>query len=78
MAEHAERMMVAGLPAEATVQILSAQGTPVKALEERDGDGGIAWDLRDEQGVPVPSGVYLVRVEAPGERAVLRKAAVIR
>ena len=77
-AEHAERIMVAGLPSEATVQILSAQGTPVKTLEERDGDGGIAWDLRDERGQPVPSGIYLVRVEAPGERAVLRKAAVIR
>ena len=76
--EHAERIMVAGLPSEATVQIFSAQGTPVKTLEERDGDGGIAWDLRNEQGSPVPSGVYLVRVEAPGERAVLRKAAVIR
>ncbi|MGI9174770.1 MAG: hypothetical protein ACR2GR_05585 [Rhodothermales bacterium] len=50
----------------------------MKRLEERDCDGGIAWDLRDEQGSPVPSGIYLVRVEAPGERAVLRKAAVIR
>ena len=75
---HAERVMVAGLPPEATVRILSAGGTPVTTLEERDGDGGLAWDLRDESGRPVPSGIYLVRVEAPGERAVLHKAAVIR
>ena len=76
--EHQPRVMVAGLPPEATVSIFSVQGEPVKRLEERDGDGGIAWDLTDDDGRPVPSGIYLVRVEAPDQKAVLRKAAIIR
>ena len=77
-AEHQPRMVVAGLPAEATISIFSVQGEPVRQLEERDGDGGVAWDLTDEDGRPVPSGIYLVRVEAPDQTPVLRKAAIIR
>ncbi|NKN80561.1 hypothetical protein HF633_12375, partial [Weissella cibaria] len=50
----------------------------IRLLEETDGDGGVAWDLNDDGGRPVPSGIYLVRVEAPGHAPVLRKAAVIR
>ena len=77
-ADHQGRVVVAGLPPEATINIYSVQGEPVRQLEERDGDGGIAWDLTDEQGRPVPSGIYLVRVEAPDQKPVLRKAAIIR
>ena len=75
---HQPRVMVAGLPPEAIISIFSVQGEPVKRLEERDGDGGVAWDLTDNNGEPVPSGIYLVRVEAPDQKAVLRKAAIIR
>ncbi|QXD14667.1 S8 family serine peptidase [Rhodocaloribacter litoris] len=75
---HPPRVMIAGLPPEATVRILSVQGGFIRLLEETDGDGGVAWDLNDDGGRPVPSGIYLVRVEAPGHAPVLRKAAVIR
>ena len=77
-AEHQPRIVVAGLPPEATINIYSVQGEPVRRLEERDGDGGIAWDLTDEEGRLVPSGIYLVRVEAPDQKPALRKAAIIR
>ncbi|ARA92310.1 hypothetical protein AWN76_003390 [Rhodothermaceae bacterium RA] len=75
---HDARVMVAGLPAEALVQVLSAQGVLVRRLTESDGNGGLWWDLRDEAGQAVPSGIYLVRVEAPDGSAVLQKVAVIR
>jgi hypothetical protein len=75
---HRARLMIAGLPAEATVRVFSLQGGIVRVLEETDGDGGVAWDLRDEAGRAVPSGVYLIRVEAPGQKPVVRKAALIR
>ncbi len=77
-ADHQGRVVVAGLPPEATINIFSVQGEPVRQLEERDGDGGVAWDLTDDKGRPVPSGIYLVRVEAPDQKPVLRKAAIIR
>lgn len=73
-----ERITVAGLPSEATVKILSVQGTLVRTLRERGSDGGLDWDLRDGTGLHVPSGVYFVHVNAPDADPVLKKAAVIR
>lgn len=72
------RAVIAGLPAEARVEVFTLHGEPIRRLEERDGDGGVDWDLRDAQGQAVPSGVYLVRIEGPGGAVVLRKAVVIR
>jgi hypothetical protein len=66
------------LPESSTVAIFSLNGEPVRQLEETDGNGGVTWDLRDNTGALVASGMYLFRVEAPGEKAVLRKAAIIR
>ncbi len=71
------RVTIAGLPAEASIQILSNTGYLVRRLEEVDGDGGTPWDLRNQDGTLVPSGVYLVRIEAEGFEPVLRKVAVI-
>jgi hypothetical protein len=75
---HERRVMIAGLPAEATMRIVSAGGQLVRVLEERDGDGGRAWNLRDEQGRPAPAGIYFVRINADNIDPVLRKLAVIR
>jgi subtilisin family serine protease len=70
---------IAGLPRTATVRIFSPDGRLVRTLEaQRNGSGGLTWDARDRRGDAVPSGVYLVRVEADGNEAVLKKAAVIR
>lgn len=76
--EHQPRVVIAGLPESSTVAIFSLNGEPVRQLEETDGNGGVTWDLRDNTGALVASGMYLFRVEAPGEKAVLRKAAIIR
>jgi hypothetical protein len=76
---HAERRVtVAGLPAEASVQVLSTQGTLVRELDERGSDGGLDWNLTDQNGETVPAGVYLIRVNAPESDPVLKKAAVVR
>lgn len=75
---HAPRVMIAGLPRQASVRIYTAQGTFVRRLEEPDGNGGIAWDLRDAEGQRVPSGIYLIRVESEGNSPILLKAALVR
>ena len=75
--EVAAGVMIAGLPPQADVTVLGLTGAFVRRLEERDADGGLRWDLRDEQGRDVPSGVYLVRVTSGGQAA-LTKIAVIR
>ncbi len=70
--------MIAGLPAVATIRIFALQGALIRTLEETSGNGGIAWDLNDSAGRPVPSGVYFIRVEAEGQKSVLKKAAIVR
>lgn len=72
-------LAVAGLPPNATIRIFSPTGRLVQVLSVQDGRrGGTIWDLRDRRGRLVPSGIYLIRVEAPDTSPVLKKAAVIR
>ena len=75
---HDADLTIAGLPAEATVRIFSADGVLVNELVETGRDGGLQWDLHDRNGRTVPSGVYLLHVESPGQDAVLRKVAIVR
>lgn len=71
-------LMLAELPDEVSVLILSADGGLVRRIEDRSLLGGISWDLRDESGRDVPSGVYTIRVTTPGGESVLLKAAILR
>ncbi len=73
-AESPDGVMIAGLPPVAELVILSPEGRMIRRLDETDGDGGVRWDLKDESGADVPSGVYLVRVRANGRLATVRVA----
>ncbi len=72
------RLYVGGLPNEAEIRVFGTNGVHVATLLEVDNDGGIAWDLRDEAGALVPSGIYLLHVRLEGEPPILLKAAIIR
>ncbi|MFB6279477.1 MAG: S8 family serine peptidase [Salinibacter sp.] len=79
LSRHDPALTVAGLPPNATIRIYSPAGRLVETLSvEESRDGGTTWDLRTRRGSMVPSGIYLVRVEAPDSSPVLKKAAVIR
>ena len=79
LTQHAPELTVAGLPQRATVRIFSPAGRLVEVLEvDNSRVGGTTWDLRTRRGEQVPSGIYLVRVEAPEASPVLKKMAVIR
>ncbi len=76
--QHAGRVIIAGLPRTAQLNIFALGGEHVRTLEEFDGDGGTPWDLADDNGEQVPSGIYLIRVETDGQDPVITKVAVIR
>jgi hypothetical protein len=65
------------LTAEAEVAIFDASGNLVRTLIERDGDGGVQWDGRNQAGQMVGTGVYLYRI-AHGAEARVGKLAVLR
>ena len=77
--QHGEELTIAGLPTRATIRVYSPDGRLVDEWTVEDNPtGGTTWDLRDRRGQRVPSGIYLFRVEAPDQSAVLKKAAVLR
>ncbi|MFB6271878.1 MAG: S8 family serine peptidase [Salinibacter sp.] len=79
LSRHAPKLTVAGLPQDAKIRIYSPSGRLVEKLTVGDTrDGGITWNLRTRRGEKVPSGIYLVRVQAPDASPVIKKAAVIR
>jgi hypothetical protein len=55
-------------PAQLDVQILNISGRPVRALvrgqQQAAGTASIAWNARGENGLAVPSGTYLLKVQA--------------
>lgn len=76
---HSGGLTIAGLPRTATIQILTPDGRLVQELTvEGNRNGGTTWNLRNERGASVPSGIYLIRINAPDQQPVLEKAAVIK
>ena len=60
-----------GTRAETAVTVHDVAGRRVRGLHRGGLSAGrheLGWDLRDDSGLPVPSGVYFVRVEADGSR----------
>lgn len=55
-------IMFANLTKAATIKILTLSGQVIRTLEEKDGNGGVSWDLRNEQGEMVAAGIYMYYV----------------
>lgn len=65
------------LPAGARVRVLSILGELV--MERHVGTGGTyQWDVRNQRGLPVASGQYMVVIEAPNGSRLVEKLTVIR
>jgi len=79
MSRHEDPLTIAGLPTEASIRIYTPTGQLVRTLSStQNRNGGRRWDLRNQRGDRVSSGVYLFRINAPDESPVLEKAVVIR
>ena len=65
------------LPTTATIDIYTLGGTFVKSIEKTDDGSQFArWDLRNQYGYPVASGLYIVRVSSGGNEKILKLALV--
>jgi hypothetical protein len=58
----------ADLAQRATLRVFSLSGRLIKSLEETDGDGELVWDVRDEEGDPLSSGVYFYLIESSTDK----------
>lgn len=55
-------MTFANLPKKAEIHIFSLSGKKLVKLEEKDGNGGLQWNLIDEDGKQIPTGVYYYKI----------------
>lgn len=51
----------ANLPPKVNIIVFDLQGNKIAEIQERDGNGGTTWDLRNLKGETVGSGIYLYR-----------------
>tara|TARA_B000000557_G_scaffold174426_1_gene141975 strand:- start:2052 stop:5867 length:3816 start_codon:yes stop_codon:yes gene_type:complete len=77
--QYDQRVMFSNLPSagETVVRIFSVDGTLVRLLKHNDtGSQHMTWDLNNEYGLPVASGMYFAHVSTRGEEKVLKLAIV--
>jgi hypothetical protein len=75
---HSITLVLQGVPDEArrTIEILSVDGRVVRRLRALGGQE-LQWDLRDEDGIPIPAGIYFARCSETSQD-VPKKLVVIR
>jgi hypothetical protein len=66
------------LPTQATVRIFNLAGVLVRSLEKQDAGQFMYWDLNNDYGLPVASGLYIVYIDLPelGSTKVLKVAII--
>ena len=57
-----ENITFANLPQRAKISIWNLNGEHINDLEETDGDGGAAFNLRDKNNLILSSGIYIYRI----------------
>ncbi|HEX2786676.1 MAG TPA: S8 family serine peptidase [Ignavibacteria bacterium] len=57
----AAMLTFANLTVKAKIEIFDLTGRYLRTVEETDGNGGVEWDLKDDKGKEVSSGIYLFR-----------------
>jgi hypothetical protein len=66
------RVKIINLPQTATIKIYTVDGTLIKTINKADaGSSSVEWDVKNDKGVPVASGMYLVHIKiktAQGEK----------
>lgn len=60
------RVRITNLPAECVISIYSLNGSLVNRLfKDSDGSATIDWDLKNQKGIPIASGAYIINVNIP-------------
>ncbi|MBT5750923.1 MAG: T9SS type A sorting domain-containing protein, partial [Flavobacteriales bacterium] len=60
------RVKITNLPQRATISIFTVSGTLVRNINKDDSVTSVDWDLKNDYGIPIASGLYIIHVNAPG------------
>ena len=58
------RVKITNLPSRAVIKIFTVGGTLVRTLNKDDSMSSIQWDLKNDYGIPIASGLYMIHVRA--------------
>jgi fibronectin type 3 domain-containing protein len=72
------RMIFDGLTDQAKIEVFTLIGERVCTLEEKDGDGELAWDVTNSKGRRLASGIYIYRITNDQGHEKISRLAVIR
>ena len=66
------RAKITNLPERCKIRIYNTSGKLIRAFDKGSPISSLDWDLKNEEGIPIGSGVYLIHVDVPdvGERIV--------
>lgn len=64
---HFDGIRFANLTQQATIKVYSVSGRYVNTIEEKDGDGGTEWDMRDGENKRIKPGIYIYHVTTEKE-----------
>ena len=58
---------IINLPQECTINIFTVNGVLVRTYEKDDATtSSVDWNLKNQDGIPIASGLYIIHIEAPG------------
>jgi len=60
------RVKITNLPQRATISIFTVSGTLVRKIKKDDSVTSVDWDLKNDYGIPIASGLYIIHINAPG------------
>ena len=60
------RVKITNLPEVCTVSIYDLNGTRIRQFKKGDPTTSLDWDLKNDKGIPIASGVYILHIEVPG------------
>ena len=60
------RVKITNLPFRAIIKIFTVSGTEVRTLNKDNSMTSIDWDLKNNFGIPIASGLYVIHIKAPG------------
>lgn len=60
------RVKITNLPIKATVKIYTPGGVLVRTIGKDNEITSVDWDLKNDVGIPVASGLYIIHINAPG------------
>jgi hypothetical protein len=56
------RVKITNLPQQATISIFTVSGTLVRKIKKDDSVTSVDWDLKNDYGIPIASGLYVIHV----------------